>query len=430
MGRIYAASALTIIAAAGEGPDYGLVGVSSRPRAEQLQATVGNTTLIRQCEHPGILVQGSKWNTRGWTYQEGLLARRRLVFTEEEAYFQCQSMDCLESISAPMGIYHNSITSHNVVFLRPVFPIAVSYESPIELLKRISEYFVRDLSFDSDALEAISGVFELFRLTKKPVSALCGLPILNPASVYPSQKTPETIRMCPLVLALCWRSDGKLCRRSSFPSWTWAGWKPGSKGAKIDFEVLNMLERRDGISIPGIFSLTPNMVITIQNGDGLPLDWERDFETILYRYAIEDYLGSLQVTGWTFSFSFQVGEHWVTKPDLPFASQSLLSVLGDALQPEHLSLQGKKEIEVTALLLFQSKYKGDATSYRLSGGKGTVFPRNCTAGLLFLIRTHQSTFERLSYYTATNLPDLLDVSYQRFAKGLGIDIKYQQVCII
>lgn len=195
MGKIYAASALTIIAAAGDGPHHGLPGVTSRLRPEQLQVTIGTTTLTRRCQHPGILVQGSKWNTRGWTYQEGLLARRRLVFTDEEVYFQCQSMNCLESISTPLGIYHNSI-SHDTISRQPVFPDAVSYESPMELLNRISEYFVRDLTLDSDALEAISGVFDLFRLTKKPVYSMCGLPILNPKSVDDSQKMAGTTHLC------------------------------------------------------------------------------------------------------------------------------------------------------------------------------------------------------------------------------------------
>jgi hypothetical protein len=72
MGKIYAASALTIIAAAGDGPNYGLVGVGSRPRSEQLLVELDTITLFRLCEHPRVLVQCSKWNTRGWTYQEGL----------------------------------------------------------------------------------------------------------------------------------------------------------------------------------------------------------------------------------------------------------------------------------------------------------------------------------------------------------------------
>jgi hypothetical protein len=422
MGRIYAASALTIIAAAGDGPDYGLVGVSSRLRAKQLHVTIDHTRFFRQCEYPEILVQGSKWNTRGWTYQEGLLARRRLVFTEEEVYFQCQSMDCLESVGAQLEIYNNSANSRRTGTIRPVFPIAVSYESPIELLERIREYFVRDLSVDSDALEAFSGVFELFRLTKNPVYSLCGLPILNPNSVS-HQKWSETVRMYLLVLALCWRSDGKLCRRVSFPSWTWAGWKPGSKDTKIDFEVLNMLSVGGHITIPRIFSLPPNIVVTIQNDDGVALDWERDFEKILDLYTIEQYLGPLQVTGWTFTFLFMFEEPWRTKPAPLFASSSWWDPLRDCLQPEQLGSRKEKAIEVTALVLFRTEYNNVAER------EGT-HPRNCTTGLLFLVRIDSSRLERLTYHTATNFPDFFDVNYQKHARGLGIDIKYEQVCIV
>lgn len=66
-----------------------------------------------------------------------------------------------------------------------------------------------------------------------------------------------------------------------------------------------MLKKGDGISIPETFSLPPNTVITLQNGDGPALDWERDFEKILYRHSTEHYTRSLRVTGWTFTFSLQ-----------------------------------------------------------------------------------------------------------------------------
>lgn len=89
MGRIYSNSILTIIAAAGDGPDYGLPGVSSRPRLAQVGVKINDEISLVLYEPPKDHIASSKWNTRGWTYQEGLLSKRRLVFTDLMVYFQC-----------------------------------------------------------------------------------------------------------------------------------------------------------------------------------------------------------------------------------------------------------------------------------------------------------------------------------------------------
>ncbi|KAM6512613.1 hypothetical protein FSOLCH5_010322 [Fusarium solani] len=101
MGEIYSRSTLTLIVAAGEGINDGIPGISV-PREEQLslQTDAGyfTTSLIR----PDAEVANSKWASRGWTYQEGLLSRRRLVFTPSQIYYQCQSLHCHETISYPL----------------------------------------------------------------------------------------------------------------------------------------------------------------------------------------------------------------------------------------------------------------------------------------------------------------------------------------
>lgn len=188
-----------------------------------------------------------------------------------------------------------------------------------------------------------------------------------------------------------------------------------------------MLQKGDGISIPETFSLPPNMVVTLQNGNGPALDWERDFEKILYRYSTEHYTGSLQVTGWTFTFSLQSRRHFLgqfmTKPDLPFVNQVLLNLLGNTAK-----YLGFHEMEITVLVLFRIMYKPYKPGARKYDTHG-IYPLNCTAGLLFLVKTNSSLLEWLTYATVTDLPDLLDVGYQEYAKGLGIEIRYQQVHI-
>jgi len=87
MDLIYQNAELTIIAAIGEDPTYGLPGVSLRKRKPQNLTTcskIGKQFLIFADSSPKEVVEGTKWQTRAWTYQEGLLSRRRLVFAEEQ----------------------------------------------------------------------------------------------------------------------------------------------------------------------------------------------------------------------------------------------------------------------------------------------------------------------------------------------------------
>jgi hypothetical protein len=79
MDLIYANAQVTIIAAAGAGPDYGLQGVRGTLRRYQPNLSIGRLLIASTLPHPKWLVKSSKWATRGWTYQEGLLSKRRLI---------------------------------------------------------------------------------------------------------------------------------------------------------------------------------------------------------------------------------------------------------------------------------------------------------------------------------------------------------------
>ena len=65
MDRIYHAAELTIIAAAGDGPHYGLPGIHRTPRKPQYQLHIkGKTFTI--AEDITQQVEESRWNSRGW----------------------------------------------------------------------------------------------------------------------------------------------------------------------------------------------------------------------------------------------------------------------------------------------------------------------------------------------------------------------------
>lgn len=106
MDAIYENSELTIIAAAGGDENHGLPGVGARSRTFQPTARVGEVKVVWTMRDPHYSIRSSKWFTRGWTFQEAVLSRRRLVFTEEQIYFECNAMNCFESIHTPLESLH------------------------------------------------------------------------------------------------------------------------------------------------------------------------------------------------------------------------------------------------------------------------------------------------------------------------------------
>ncbi|KAH6679219.1 hypothetical protein B0J14DRAFT_580297 [Halenospora varia] len=107
MGKIYKGSALTIIAAAGEDPNYGIPEVGNRHRIAQQRAKIGGHILVNTLDNAYIQILESKWAKRGWTYQEAILSRRRLIFTGQQVYFECRSMYAYESFDFPLRGMHS-----------------------------------------------------------------------------------------------------------------------------------------------------------------------------------------------------------------------------------------------------------------------------------------------------------------------------------
>ncbi|KAM5343518.1 hypothetical protein ACJ41O_012055 [Fusarium nematophilum] len=106
MDSIYHNAELTIIAAAGQDPNYGLPSVGIRPRRPQQTAIVGQIESLSNMRHPHNAVKISKWSRRTWTFQEGVLSRRRLVFTDDQVYFEYSAMNCCEAISSSLDKLH------------------------------------------------------------------------------------------------------------------------------------------------------------------------------------------------------------------------------------------------------------------------------------------------------------------------------------
>lgn len=334
MDRIYSCSILTIIAAAGDGSEYGLPGVSSRHRTEQLSVQVTEDIFLLFYEKPRVSFAASKWNTRGWTYQEGLLSKRQLVFTDKMTYFQCYEMHGDEVLSLPIpGKFSSSgrhgqndhvddldhITFEDVTNFGCIFPGQITYWSNPDTAWTIIEQFAqRQLAFDEDTLDALSGIFERYlsfntsKTTEDRISFLCGLPVIpfprekhhsaassraptttSMQKVWAGQALPPFFQYLAhptadeityrLVNSLLWFDEWESLkfesmdmptdrerhlRRSGFPSWTWAGWK-------------NCIITRVKVEGP-VFDSCTTVHVEYEDEAGLlqRLDWVKDNERI------------------------------------------------------------------------------------------------------------------------------------------------------
>ncbi|KAF2733324.1 hypothetical protein EJ04DRAFT_439320, partial [Polyplosphaeria fusca] len=91
MKAIYSCANLTVAAAAGAHADYGLPGISIPRQNHQYYEMVDGLRLATMFPSFGALENSSRllWNTRGWTFQEKLLSKRLLLFTDSQVYFKC-----------------------------------------------------------------------------------------------------------------------------------------------------------------------------------------------------------------------------------------------------------------------------------------------------------------------------------------------------
>ncbi|KAH7188960.1 heterokaryon incompatibility protein-domain-containing protein [Fusarium flagelliforme] len=276
MGEIYARSALTIIVAAGQGVQDGIPGISvSREEQLSLQTEAGcfTTSLTR----PDVEVANSKWASRGWTYQEGLMARRRLVFTPSQIYFQCQTFHCHESISFPLKT--NPTLNLGRVFANDAIGRSSTYKNIA------SGYFSRDFTIPEDRLDAFRGIADHYSQLDDPLDSVLGLPLYHTKDF---KNLPNPNRTDRLAVGLGWYYDPPgdanisthpMQRQGPFPSWTWLGWKlrPEYTGYGPN---LNFYQLGEETPLIDNVSSVPNMTISLGYKDEKVLDWETQGEEI------------------------------------------------------------------------------------------------------------------------------------------------------
>ncbi|KAL9609351.1 MAG: hypothetical protein Q9167_005876 [Letrouitia subvulpina] len=238
MDRIYTFAFLTLVSASSI-TEYNTNPQNGLPRyrkdtggAQQVIDKVGDLHLAVPFDTLNFCLESSRWLTQAWTYQEQILSRRLVYFTETQVYFQCScSVFCEDGVGEKNPVCARIYPASNLWNLDSPYSSQISNSSFGSLhLKRteyadseeaiqdysshIEAYTMRSMSDSSDILSAFKGIEAVMKR------------FMNTQFWY---GLPES----HLDSSILWTLTGTHKRRSvcikgftnaCFPSWTWAGW--------------------------------------------------------------------------------------------------------------------------------------------------------------------------------------------------------------
>jgi hypothetical protein len=276
MDVIYGHAVFTIANAAVDKVSSSIPGIhDSSPRTTQDVFKINGTWLTASLDPPHDHLQGylqkSRWNTRGWTYQEGLMTRRYLVFTPEQAYWQCLCASWCED-----GFWEQRASEETIMYrhflgksihqttMRSLLGDDSTHWSKIYTMT-LERYLQRQLTSEGDRLDALTGILRVLEHSRGQ-DFFWGMPKSR------------------LELSLAWTGENFLIRNtarqsissygvtSPFPSWSWAGWL-GSVDMDID-------------STNEITGLLPLRFYRLGQ-DGNPVPVHDDFEDMVSQFELD-----------------------------------------------------------------------------------------------------------------------------------------------
>ena len=211
MDVIYSQSVATIVTLSGLNATFGLPGVSRNTLLPSLSyETICKLRLRARAPTFHETITNAHYESRAWTLQERLLSKRCLLFTNSGVQFHCSYE--LRSVHRGQILRDDGLfnTLPDCLLLIPD-----PHEGPARWSDAFSgygrlvrEYTKRHLSYSSDALNAFSGILELFK-DRFGGDMISGLP---------SKFFDAAILWVPT------DDQHQLTRNFHFPSWSWTGW--------------------------------------------------------------------------------------------------------------------------------------------------------------------------------------------------------------
>jgi len=195
MGIIYSSSQVTIIAAAGteesnSDATYGLPGIMNDFRTPTSCAVTERLRLVHTRWTMFHSIVLSNWYSRGWTFQEGYLSRRRMYFTDVGVEYICDNDRASEIAMKLSGTLRDPSPEPGLAYMK----------------RMMNEYTRRRLTHSHDALNAVVGALE----SQEKDDHMWGVFVVqDPIDIY---------------VFLHWRHARPVPRRKQFPSWSPIGW--------------------------------------------------------------------------------------------------------------------------------------------------------------------------------------------------------------
>lgn len=262
MDRIYQCAEVTIMATAGEDCHYGLPGVSKRARRVLDPFILDDTLTFGICPATGAHWQNGAWHERGWTFQETHLPRRRLVFSDTLAHFECAHHRPWqrENSGGFETVLHNAKQARKLqgsyvamvldtrqaldtwdwceitplistVSLQRVAAYAHhgKFETCIvEYYSFVLYYTMRKLSYASDSLNAFIGLANAMQEIHQPIYNVAGIPFMVGNERIDRDYWAESL----FSTGLAWfsiratdSSDQQDAVNGELPSWSWVNVK-------------------------------------------------------------------------------------------------------------------------------------------------------------------------------------------------------------
>ncbi|KAK1533504.1 hypothetical protein CPAR01_10212 [Colletotrichum paranaense] len=287
MDQIYGDAELSIIAIGAKDPSYGLPGLSlGRTQHVPITKTIGEQGIVTNFSHQWQLdqISRSKWSTRGWTFQETCLSRRRLYFSNYEVSFECHDMMCFEHLTRPLALQGN-LEHHE----RPEWTLL---NTPDGVWAILQKYCDRQLTYSSDRLAAVSGVLKKWSRVNPGCFSYWGIPIVASGWLV----VDATASRRAFLAGLQWeiRPEGKnYARLADFPSWSWV-----SQNGKTLFGHQGHFHLRP----PKLVELTENFdsEVWVETPQGNMVGWADFFETGGLDSSIMQCTRYLHIECWSF----------------------------------------------------------------------------------------------------------------------------------
>ncbi|KAM5343260.1 hypothetical protein ACJ41O_014226 [Fusarium nematophilum] len=217
MQLIYANSVFCIMAATGCGAEFGLRGLKGFSPARDLEMRVydladGDKLIAKSLSQDPTVGTKYSYHQRGWTFQEWLFSRRRLVFNHGPLEWQCQCAKWQENLKV-----NRQADAQWTLVSRPKKAGLNPSPSIWDFMQMASNFNTKALTIQGDAPKAFAGIQAMLHRVH-PGGLIYGLSeFFFEISLAWSSLYSDVQRRTG--------SDAAKLDQDGLPSWSWLGWQ-------------------------------------------------------------------------------------------------------------------------------------------------------------------------------------------------------------